>query len=155
VGSLYWGNSGPTGYIYKANNGNTDDGAAIASYFQSGYWTMGAAALEKKLRRILFDMHSWVQLTVRWDVDWDSASGSFIAPGDPFLPYYDVGLYYDSGLWYVGESPSRTGYEVPGQRCGVRMRIKVSASESNAPYTVYGLTVKWLPKREDRGRRLD
>jgi hypothetical protein len=151
AGELYWGNSGATGYVYKLDSGNTDDGAAISSYFQTGYWTMGAAALEKKLRRILFDMKSWVQVNVRWDTDWDTAAGSFVAPADTATPDYDDGLYYDAGLYYVGESPTRTGYEVPGQRGGVRLRMKVSASESNAPYTVYGLTVKWVPKREDRG----
>lgn len=148
-GELYWGNAGAAAWIYQANSGSDDNGTAISSYFETGLWDLGMGGWQKRFRSVLFDMKSWVTVTCRWDIDWNRSSRSFSAPSSEDLPEYDTGLLYDSGVYYLGDVPARKKYKFPSHHEGNRIRFKVSASESNAPYTVYGWTTRFIPIRED------
>ena len=150
TGELYWGNAGETGWIFEHNSGNSDDTANISSMFQTGLNNLGSSSIQKRLRDLLWDMRSWVYLTVRWDLDFETQAGVFVAPESTDRAEYDTGLYYDDGNYYVGDTPTRTKYPFPSHHEGNRLRIKVTADESNAPYKLYGWTVRFEPVREDK-----
>lgn len=151
AGELMWGNSGATGWIFQHNSGNSDDDADISSMFQTGLNHLGSSSHQKALRDLLVDMRTWTYLTFRWDLDFDSKAGSFQIPGGGVdIPEYDTGLYYDDGHYYAGETPTRTKYPFSSVYEGMRFRAKVTADEQNAPYKVYGWTVRFIPAREDK-----
>lgn len=150
AGELYWGNASATGWVFQHNSGNSDDGADISSMFQTGLNHLGSTAQQKALRDLLVDMRSWTYLMFRWDLDFDTMAGSFRIPSDPEVPEYDTGLYYDDGHYYVGEAPTRTKYPFTSVYEGMRFRVKVTGNEQNAPYKIYGWTVRFTPGREDK-----
>ena len=150
AGELMWGNAQSKGFIFQHNSGNSDNGDDIASMLQTGLNHLGSSAYQKRLRDRLVDMRTWTSLTFRWDLDFDSLSDSFPIPGDVELPEYDTGLYYDDGHYYVGEAPTRTKHPLGSHYEGNRFRVKVTADESNAPYKLYGWTVRFEIAREDR-----
>jgi hypothetical protein len=150
AGELYFGNSGATGWIFQHNSGNDDDGAGISSMFQTGLSHLGSSSHQKTLRDLLVDMRTWVPLTFRWDLDFDSKAGTFQIPASTEIPEYDAGYYYDAGSYYVGEAPTRTKYPMPSHHEGNRFRVKVTGNESNAPYKLYGWTVRFDIAREDQ-----
>jgi hypothetical protein len=150
TGELYWGNSGATGWIFEHNSGNDDDGADISSMFQTGLNHFGSSSHVKTLRDILVDMRSWTYLNFRWDWDFDLLAGAFQIPGTIEIASYDAGYYYDDGNHYVGEAPTRTKYPLPSHHEGNRFRVKVTGNESNAPYKLYGWTVRFDIAREDK-----
>lgn len=150
VGELMWGNAYATGWIFQHNSGNSDNGSDISSLFQTGLNHLGSSAVVKALRDLLVDMRSFTALTFRWDLDFDTVAGSFQIPEDTDVPEYDTGLYYNDGHYYVGESPTRTKYPFRNIYEGMRFRAKVTATEQNAPYKVYGWTVRTVPAREDK-----
>ena len=149
VGELYWGNAYATGYIFQHNSGNSDNGATIASMYQTGLNHLGASGIQKRFRTMLFDTKSKVAVTVRWDIDFNEQAGTFVAPDNISTLQYDTGLSYDDGHYYIGDIPQRKKYPFDSHQEGNRFRVKVTATESNAPYTVYGWTLRFVPVRED------
>lgn len=150
AGELMWGNARAKGWIFQHNSGNSDNGDDIASMFETGLSHLGSSSHQKRLRDLLVDMKTWTPLTFRWDLDFDSKSGSFQIPENVELPEYDAGYHYDAGHYYVGDAPTRTKHPVGSHYEGNRFRVKVTGNESNAPYKLYGWTARFDIAREDR-----
>jgi len=150
AGELYWGNAQNTGWIFQHNSGNDDDGTDISSMFQTGLNHLGSSSYQKRLRDLLVDMRTWTYLNFRWDLDFDTQAGAFQIPENVEVPEYDSGYYYDDGNYYVGEAPTRTKHPLPSHYEGNRFRVKVTGDESNAPYKLYGWTVRYDVVREDK-----
>lgn len=150
AGELYWGNSGATGWIFQHNSGNDDDGTDISSMFQTGLSNLGSSSYIKRPRDVLVDMRTWTYLNFRWDLDFDTIANTFQIPKTVDIPEYDAGYYYDDGNYYVGEAPTRTKHPLGSHYEGNRFRVKVTGDESNAPYKLYGWTVRYDVVREDK-----
>ena len=128
-GALYWG-SYSSGFIFKSDSGNDDDGTNIDYHFYTGYTDCGDGGLEKYFESMAIDCASVSSLTVTWDTDWGDATDSFTTKeqSDTVRTYHD-----------------------PSGRTNFRyIRVKVEGSDGDAPSTVYALVVRVGADRPSR-----
>ena len=119
-GALYWA-SESSGFIFKSDSGNSDDGTNISYHFYTAYRDAGDPGMEKNFGSMAIDCESESSLTVTWDTDWGDATDSFTTKEQ--------------------SDPIRTDHDPAGRISFRYVRIKVEGSDSSAPSTVYALVL--------------